>query len=405
MTHNSKCAELYHSGNPEGTSNCNAKAVVKDGTWIPVYCVEKGKYLNDTDYVTASMYSNSTWNSTYNLSVRDAIGMIYVCGYNGNNGWGQVQAEIFDHDADDATLMANSNYHKYVATQALIWEVITGNTYYSRNSSVQGCIDTLRTRIRNYQNREARAANTTGSISVYNSASDAQSHAYKETSVENGVGHFAYGYDYYNPTNFVEQTNWNIVINRTEADFTTSTINKIITLGWTRAYGKSAEAGQAGEVIYTLDDNNADNLWGVVLWTPGNGNQLTISATASSSKVYASFNMYYTQVEYQAAATLNTTKVDDQGNPSRGATFTVYKADGTVFGTMTDTNNDGHYTIKIPDTAFGDSGKFYYDKDGNAQPITTPINRTYTVKETSPATEVFVNGEGNQTRNRDPLRW
>ncbi len=26
MTHNSKCAELYHSGNPEGTSNCNAKA-------------------------------------------------------------------------------------------------------------------------------------------------------------------------------------------------------------------------------------------------------------------------------------------------------------------------------------------------------------------------------------------
>ena len=205
MTHNSKCAELYHSGNPEGTSNCNAKAVVKDGNWIPVYCVEKGKYLNDTDYVTASMYSNSTWNSTYNMSVRDAIGMIYVCGYNGNNGWGQVQAAIFDHDADDATLMANSNYHKYVATQALIWEVITGNTYYSRNSSVQGCIDTLRSRIRNYKNRESIAANSTGSVSVYKTSTDAESHTNRETSVENGIGHFAYGYNsFYNPTNFVE---------------------------------------------------------------------------------------------------------------------------------------------------------------------------------------------------------
>ena len=393
MTHNSKCADLYHSGNPEGTSNCNAKAVVKDGNWIPVYCVEKGKYLNDTDYVTAEMYSNGDWNSTYGMSVRDALGMIYVCGYNGQNGWGEIQAGIFDHDADDDTLMANSNYHKYVATQAVIWEVVTGNTYYSRNSSVQGAIDTLRSRIRNYQNREERVADSTGSISVYKTASDAQSHINRETSVENGVGHFAYGYNsYYNPTNFVEETNWGIVTNRTTADFTTSTQRETITLGWTRVYGSSAEVGQAGEPIYTLDSNNAENRWGVVLWRPGNGNQLTISATASTQKVYASFEFSFQREWYQAAATLNTTKVDDQGNPSRGATFTVYKSDGTAFGTMTDTNNDGHYTISLPRSEFADEGNVFYDTDNNGKSITTPISRTYTVKETSPATEVFVNG-------------
>ena len=393
MTHNSKCAELYHSGNPEGTSNCNAKAVVNDGNWIPVYCVEKGKYLNDTDYVTAEMYTNDEWNSTYGMTARDAIGMIYVCGYNGQNGWGEIQTGIFDHDADDATLMANSNYHKYVATQALIWEITNGTTYYSRNSSVQGAIDTLRSRIRNYQNREARAANTTGSISMYKTASDAQSHANRETGIDNGVGHFAYGYNsYYNPTNIVEETNWNLVTSRTASDFTTNTTDQIITLGWTRVYGSSAEVGQAGETIYTLDSNNAEKRWGVILWRPGNGNQLTISATATSEKVYASFKFNYYQVEYQAAATLSTVKVDDQGNPARGASFTVYKPDGTAFGTMADANSDGHYSISIPNTFFADAGKYYYDKDANGNAITTPINRSFTVKETSPATEVYIDG-------------
>ena len=201
MTHNSTCAELYHSGNPEGTSNCNAKAVVKDGSWIPVYCVEKGKYLNDTDYVTASLYSNSDWCDKYSMSARDAIGMIYVCGYNGRNGWGEVQAAIFDHDAEDDALMANSNYHKYVATQALIWEVITGNSYASRNSSVQSAIDTLRARVRNYMSRESLAASTSGSFRVYTSESDAKANPNLQTSVSSGVGHFAYNYGYYTPAN------------------------------------------------------------------------------------------------------------------------------------------------------------------------------------------------------------
>lgn len=236
MTHNSKCAELYHSGNPDVNSNCNAKAVVKDGNWIPVYCIEKGKYLNDTDYVTASAYTNSEWCSIYNMSVRDAIGMIYVCGYNGENGWGQVQEGIFNHDADDATLMANSNYHKYVATQALIWEVITGNTYKSHNSSVQSAIDTLRARIRNYQNRETRAASKSGNLNVYKTASEAQSHANFATSINNGVGHFAYGYTCYTPTNIVEESNWDIAQNKSASDFTTNIVNKKITLGWTRVY-------------------------------------------------------------------------------------------------------------------------------------------------------------------------
>lgn len=392
MTHNSKCAELYHSGNPGENSNCNAKAVVQDGHWIPVYCIEKGKYLNDTDYVTASMYTNSTWNDKYNMSVRDAIGMIYVCGFNGENGWGTVEQGIFNHDADDATLMANSNYHKYVATQALIWEVITGNTYYSHNSSVQGAIDTLRARIRNYQNRESVAANKTGSISVYKSASEAQSHKNTETSVVNGVGHFAYGYTFYTPKNFVEQTNWNHVSSSSVSDFTTSVQRDPITLGWTRVYGNSAEAGQAGQTVYTLDANDASNRWGVILWSPDNGNQLTISATASSEKVYASFEFSFERDWYQAGATFNTTKFDDQGNPARGATFTVYKSNGSVLGTMTDTNKDGHYSISIQRSEFADEANYYYDMDNNAKPITTPITRTFTVKETSPATEVYVNG-------------
>ncbi|MBR3033332.1 MAG: Cys-Gln thioester bond-forming surface protein [Clostridiales bacterium] len=390
MTHNSKCAELYHSGNPEGTSNCNAKAVVKDGTWIPVYCVEKGKYLNDTDYVTASMYTNSDWNSTYSMSVRDAVGMIYVCGYNGQNGWGEVQTGIFDHDADDATLMANPNYHKYVATQALIWEVITGNTYYSRNSSVQGSIDTLRSRIRNYQNRDTRAANTTGSISVYSSSSEAQSHAYKQTSIENRTGHFAYGYTYYTPTNRMSYSG--PMQNASSTDFTISIQDEPVTLEWTKVYSNSAEVGQAGEPIYTLDSNNAENRWGVILWTPGNGNQLTISATASSSKVYASFSYHVDRAMYTADASLSTAKIDENGNPSRGATFTVYKANGTALGTMTDTKNDGHYAFSLSASEFGDEGKIYYDKDVNGNAVTTPITRTYTVKETSPAKEVYVDG-------------
>ncbi|MBR3032213.1 MAG: VaFE repeat-containing surface-anchored protein [Clostridiales bacterium] len=393
MTHNSKCAQLFNSVDTSVDRNCNAKSVLKDGHWVPVYCIEKGKYLNDSDSVKAEMYNNSAWCSQYNMTVRDALGMIYVCGYNGENGWGSIDTSIFDHDADDATLMANSNYHKYVATQALIWEITNDTTYYSRSSAVQGEIDVLRSRIRNYQNREVRAANATGSISVYKSASEAQAHAYGATSVESGVGHFAYGYNsYYNPTNFIEETNWNIVTNKTANDFTTSIVDKKITLGWTRVYGSSAEVGQSGQTIYNLDDNDASNLWGVVLWRPDNGNQLTISATATSDKVYASFVFDFQRETFQAAATLNTVKVDEQGNPSRGATFTVYKADGSAFGTMTDANKDGQYSFSIPRTEFADEDGHYYDSDNNGKPITTPINRTYTVKETSPATEVYING-------------
>ena len=391
MTHNSTCAELYHSGNPEGTSNCNSKAVVKDGHWIPVYCVEKGKYLNDTDYVTGSVYYNSDWCSQYSMSARDAIGMIYVCGYNGMNGWGEVQEAIFDHDAEDSALMANSNYHKYVATQALIWEVITGNTYASRNSAIQSTIDTLRGRVRNYMNRESRAANTTGNISVYKTASEAQAHPYMQTSISDGIGHFAYNYDFYKPSNAADIAG--SVSNANSSDFTMSVQSEIATMRWTRVYGSSAECGQSGETIYTLDDNNADALWGVVLWSPDNGNQLTISATASIESVYAAFKFQYEQIEYQAAATLRTVKVDDKGNPARGATFTVYNSSGTAIGTMTDSNSNGQYSFSLPAAQFGDDGRYYYDADENGNTINSAISRTYTVKETSPANEVYMNGQ------------
>ncbi|MCR5059159.1 MAG: VaFE repeat-containing surface-anchored protein [Clostridiales bacterium] len=393
MTHNSKCAQLYNSNDTSVDRNCNAKSVLNNGHWVPVYCIEKGKYLNDTDHVTAEMYNNSSWCDQYGMTVRDALGMIYVCGYNGENGWGSIDTSIFNHDADDAALMANSNYHKYVATQALIWEVTNDTTYYSRNSSVQGEIDCLRSRISNYRNRATLAADTAGSLTLYHSVADAKAHTNVPTARNGNTAHFAYGYsDAYNPSNYTYQENWSLVTNRTTTDFTTSTVNETITLGWTRKYGSSAAAGQAGTPVFNLDANDAEHLWGVVLWRPDNGNQLTISATASTESVYASFIFDFTRDEYQAVATLNTTKVDDQGNPSRGATFTVYKADGTSFGTMTDAGNDGKYSFSIPRTEFEDESGHYYDKDDNGNPITTPISRSYTVKETSPATEVYVNG-------------
>ena len=395
MTHNSKCAQLYNSIDTSVDRNCNAKSVLNDGHWVPVYCIEKGKYLNDTDHVTAEMYTNSSWCDQYGMTVRDALGMIYVCGYNGENGWGSIDTSIFDHDADDATLMANSNYHKYVATQALIWEVTNETTYYSRSSAVQGEIDCLRSRISNYRNRASLSPDTAGNLTLYHSVADAKAHTNGPTALNGNTAHFAYGYsDAYNPSNYTYQENWSLVTNRTTTDFTTSTVNETITLGWTRKYGSSAAVGQAGTPVFTLDANNAEHLWGVVLWRPDNGNQLTISATASTEMVYASFAYNFTQNEYQANATISTVKVDDQGNPSRGATFTVYKSNGTVFGTMTDANNDGHYSISLSFTEFGDEGtRYYHDTETDGTPITSDIVRSYSIKETSPATEVYVNGE------------
>ena len=220
---------------------------------------------------------------------------------------------------------------------------------------IQGEIDVLRGRINNYRNRAARGQDYTGGFKLYGSESEAQSHVNGPTSIEpNGTAHFAYEYGAYNPANASERTG--SILNFTSSDFTTTVTNTFITLKWNRLYNGGVEAGQGGEVIYDLDNNDSGNLWGVILWRPENGNQLCVSATATAEKVYAAFKYNFTQAEYQALATLNTTKVDDLGNPSRGATFTVYDASGNPVGKMTDPDNNGHYTFSLEKSVFADSG-------------------------------------------------
>ena len=391
MTDSSRSAELFNSNNENDILSCNAKAVERDGHWIPVYCIEKGKTLNTGDTVNAEMYENDDWCDDYDMSVRDAIGMIYICGYNGENGWGVEDTNIYNRDASADELMSNGNYYKYVATQALIWEAVSGNTYYSRNDEIQGHINLLRGRISNYRNRYSRGVDSTGDITLYRSSADAQANAYEPTSVEgNGTAHFAYSFGEFNPSN--SRDHWGPVVNYNSSDITTNTPNEVITFEWKRIYNDDVESNQGGEVIYDLDSNDAANLWGVILWRPENGNQLCVSATGTAEKVYASFMYNYTRTEYQALASLNTIKVDDLGNPSRGAVFTVYDASGSTIGTMSDSNNNGHYTFALAKSVFADAGNVYYDKDDSGNEITGNINRSYTIKETSPATEVYIDG-------------
>ena len=79
MTDSSRSAELFNSSNEYDTLSCNAKAVERDGHWVPVYCIEKGRSLNSGDTVNAEMYENGDWSDRYGMTVRDAVGMIYIC--------------------------------------------------------------------------------------------------------------------------------------------------------------------------------------------------------------------------------------------------------------------------------------------------------------------------------------
>ena len=45
-TDSSSSAQLFNSSNESDTISCNAKAVERDGIWVPVYCIEKGKSLD-----------------------------------------------------------------------------------------------------------------------------------------------------------------------------------------------------------------------------------------------------------------------------------------------------------------------------------------------------------------------
>lgn len=75
-------------------------------------------------------------------------------------------------------------------------------------------------------------------------------------------------------------------------------------------------------------------------------------------------------------------KVDTENRPARGAEFYIYSdANCTQWiGTMTDSNNNGHYTFNMK---IGD----YNPSDANAQ-----VGRTVYIQETRAANQVFING-------------
>ena len=373
--------------------HANAKAVIDgNGHYIPVYCIEQGRHLENGEGATRETYGNDnivTVGSMAGHTVRDAVGIIYTVGYNGENGWGVYDINIYTSGAN----LGNGNYVKYVATQALIWEAVNNQTFHHSpdpNDPVQQAINELRARLTDYEHRSDRVSWNGSGITLYDSPAEAIAHANSQTSVDfdGSTYTFHFGYNYgpeYNPSNYSFSSNTNYIVNRSDSDFTLTqnAFGQTVVLGWDLQWGVNAESITGG--YYALND--------VQLWRPSGANdQLCISATATRPVRYAAFNAIDTRQPYRANATIETVKVDDQGNLASGATFTVYNSDGSVFGTMSDSTEAGHYTIDIPATVFEDEDGYYYDEDYAGNPITSTINRNFTVVETSPATRVNING-------------
>ena len=380
--------------------HANAKAVVDgSGHFIPVYCIEQGRHLEDGEGATRELYYNDsvvTVGAMAGHTVRDAVGIIYTVGYNGYNDWGVYDTNIYGAGAS----LNNGNYVKYVATQALIWEAVNNQTFHHSpdpNDSVQQAINELRARLHDYENRSGRINYSAGDIALYSSAAEAMANPNQQTSAEfNGTNytfHFDYQYsDAYNPSNYNNSSsNTGIIVNRDASDFTVTTMESTVVMSWDINWG-ATESISGG--YYYLDDNDANTGYGVQLWRPSGAadDQLCISATATRDIRYAAFRAVDTRSPYSANATINTVKVDDQGNLASGATFTVYNSDGSVFGTMSDSADRGHYSINVSDSFFEDEDGVYYDEDFAGNPITTPIERSFTIVETSPATSVNLNG-------------
>ncbi|MCR5529865.1 MAG: VaFE repeat-containing surface-anchored protein [Saccharofermentans sp.] len=383
--------------------HANAKAVVDgSGHYIPVYCIEQGRHLENGEGANRELYYNDsvvTVGAMAGHTVRDAVGIIYTVGYNGYNDWGVYDINIYGSGAS----LSNGNYVKYVATQALIWEAVNNQTFHHSpdpNDSVQQAINELRARLHDYENRNDRVSWNAGDITLYDNPTDALNNPNHQTSVAwDGVDyqfHFDYNYSgEYNPSNYNNSSsNTSYITSRNDSDFTVTqeSYGHKVLMSWDINWGSSTEAISGG--YYYLDDNDANTGYGVQLWRPSGAadDQLCISATATREIRYAAFEAVDDRFEYSASASLNTVKVDDQGNLASGATFTVYNSDGSVFGTMSDSADRGHYSIDIPNSVFEDERGVYYDEDLAGNPITTPIECSFTIVETSPATSVNLNG-------------
>ena len=383
--------------------HANAKAVVDgNGHFIPVYCIEQGRHLEDGEGATRELYYNDsvvTVGAMAGHTVRDAVGIIYTVGYNGYNDWGVYDTNIYGAGAS----LSNGNYVKYVATQALIWEAVNNQTFHHSpdpNDSVQQAINELRARLHDYENRNDRVSWNAGDITLYDNPTDALNNPNHQTSSAwDGVDYqFHFDYDYsgeYNPSNYNNSSsNTSFITSRNDSDFTVTQAsfgNKVL-MSWDINWGSSTEAISGG--YYYLDDNDASTGYGVQLWRPSGAadDQLCISATATREIRYAAFEAIDNRDVSSASATISTVKVDDQGNLASGATFTVYNSDGSIFGTMSDSANPGHYSIELGDSVYEDEQGIFYLDDLGGNPTTTPIERSFTIVETSPATRVIING-------------
>lgn len=383
--------------------HANAKAVVDgSGHFIPVYCIEQGRHLENGEGANRELYYNDsvvTVGAMAGHTVRDAVGIIYTVGYNGYNDWGVYDTNIYGAGGS----LSNGNYVKYVATQALIWEAVNNQTFHHSpdpNDSVQQAINELRARLHDYENRNDRVSWNAGDIILYDNPTDALNNPNHQTSSAwDGVDYqFHFDYDYsgeYNPSNYNNSSsNTSFITSRNNSDFTVTQAsfgNKVL-MSWDINWGSSTEAISGG--YYYLDDNDASTGYGVQLWRPSGAadDQLCISATATREIRYAAFEAIDNRDVSSASATISTVKVDDLGNLASGATFTVYNSDGSVFGTMSDSANPGHYSIELVDSVYEDEQGIFYLDDLGGNPITTPIERSFTIAETSPATRVNING-------------
>lgn len=381
-----------------GTTNVNGKYVQNNnGEFIPVYCIEHGTSLNTGDIVHRTnltpengvIKQQSGNMKTLTQEEIDRISLIYLCGYNGVNGWGVPDNNIA---SNSSTPDNNGNFAKYVATQILIWEVTEGYEMGSNSRAVQHNIDIIRSRIEIYKAflsnglapdnaNDGRSVVEVGQLIPYSSEDAARANPLGYTSEgPEGTYHFAYSYPgWLNPAvGRIISSAGAQVVDYTNRDFTTHSRGADFLISHDASFSEFL-SDSFGSVFLLKPAQ-------IYLWVPESGNQLTISAEGTRCQGYLAFNTPdVTYVDSQVSAVL--VKTDDNGNPARGASFAVYGSYaggslGNCLGNMTDADNDGRYEWNDGGILFG------RQRTDNA----TAVSRTIYIAETSPATSVCLNG-------------
>lgn len=374
-----------HNGDYSKNPRCNSKYVMANGEFIPVYCIEHGKALDTGNEVNRSTLSAgqtiTSSGTTRTLSQDDVnnLGYIYLCGYNGQNGWGLPDQNIVGNaSVNRSDSNFNGNLCKYVATQIMIWEITDQTTYYCDNPEVQSELDTLRGRVTEYKAYYLNAStypSRDGGLTVYASEQGAIDHINPvNPSADRPTYHFAYDFpSWLNPGSFDTFSNWDKVKDIGEDDFTTDAINTRFTMSnWV-----TFPSNLGGGWIYTLNE--------VQLWTPTSGSrQLTISAVGSAKKAWLAFETPEIVME-QVHASYTVEKRTDDGRLASGAEFTVYSdaACTQVVGRLTEGtgNNAGHY---------------YFTNDTLGTNVTENLTVTRYYRETGAPTHA-INSDGSKT--------